>query len=279
MSESLDNSGNAQAIIDNATLAAEPSRFGDDLAVFAVPQGGHVEQVDVGAVLDKYRDRPRRKKGAFAAQDAASFARYLTKHADGNSEVWADAVGSTVVGVINAHQAASDGEAGWSDHRVTYRVQHTDAWKAWANRNGTLMGQADFAELIEDRATDIVTPSAADMLELAQTFQATVGVNFESSKVLSSGERQLEYRETVEAKAGRAGRLEVPKEFQLALKPFEGAETYKVTARFRYRITDGNLRIGFRLERPEDVLRDAFEGVVAAIEGQVEQPVFRGVPS
>lgn len=269
-----EDQNNAQAVIEAATLAAKPSVFGDNqLAVFTLPDGGHVSQVDVGSVLDKYRDRPRRKVGAFAVHDAGSFCGYLSKHGGEHSEVWADTIASRIVGVVNAH---SDAEADWADHRVTYSVQHTKAWQAWAQRDGQMLDQSTFAELIEDRALDIVNPSAADMLELAQTFQATVGVKFESSKLLSSGERQLEYREQVEAKAGRAGRMDVPKEFQIAVKPFEGAETYKVTARFRFRITEGVLRVGFRLERPDDVLRDAFEGVVASVEEQVSQPVFRG---
>lgn len=269
-----ERTNNAQAIIDNATAAAEPTIFTDDLAAFVVPEGGKVEVVDLASRLDRYKDRPRRKVGAFTVHDGGSFCAYMGKHAGEHSEVWADAVGTKIVGVLNAHDV---GEADWADHRVTYGVQHTKAWLAWTQHDGRLLDQNAFAELIEDRALDIVSPSAADMLELAQTFQATIGVKFESSKRLSSGEAQLEYRETVEAKAGKAGRMDVPKQFQLAVKPFEGAETYKVTARFRYRITDGSLRVGYKLERPEDVLRDAFEGVAMAVEAGVTQPVFRGV--
>lgn len=265
-----EDTNNAQAIIDTATRAAEPHETFPGVYIVTVPDGGDVQVID----MEKQLDEPRRKSGSFAVHDAASFCAYLKKHGGERSEVWADAIGHRIVGVVNAH---GNGGAGWADHRVTYAAQLTPAWLAWATNDGELLNQSAFAELIEDRAVDIVKPSAADMLELAQTFQATVGVRFESSKLLSSGERQLAYREEVDAKAGRAGRMDVPKEFTLALMPFEGAEIYKVTARFRYRISDGALRVGYRLERPEDVLREAFEGVVSAVEAAVTQPVFRGV--
>lgn len=268
--------GDAQAIIDVATQAAIPTVLDEGrFHAFAVPAGGAVEIIDLEAYLDEYRDRPRRKKGSYTAHDADGFVRYLGKHGLPETEVWADVTAARVVAVINAHDTTE--AAGYGDHRLTYAVLPTDAWRAWVANDGKLLAQSDFAEHIEDRSGDIVRPTAAEMLELAQTFQATIGVRFESSKLLSSGERQLEYRETVDAKAGRAGAFDIPKDFELGLIPFEGADRYKVTARFRYRITDGALRIGYRLERPSDVQREAFLGVVSAISAGIDAQVFRGV--
>lgn len=266
----------AQAVIDAALRSAEPTIIGDSsLAAFVVPADGRLEVVDLEKRLESYQPTPRRKAGEFRVHDAASFLAYLSKHGADETEVWADAQAARIVAVLNAHTLSRT--AGWADHRLVYSVQHTDAWKAWALHDGKLLDQSTFAEHIEARALDIMRPTAAEMLELAQTFQATIGVRFESTKLLSSGERQFEYRETVDAKAGRAGKLDVPKDFELALTPFEGADRFKVTARFRYRISDGALRIGYRLDRPSDVLREAFLSVVEAIESGTEHPVFRGV--
>ena len=242
--------GDAKAIIDAGVRSASPSKVGDNTYAIVVPEASRLELVDVSGRDEKYAANPLRKTGDFKVHDAASFVAYLKKHGLDESEVWADLQGQRIVGVINAHSDATTAAdefgplPGWGDHRVTYAVQLTQAWKAWAGHDGKLLSQTEFADLIEDRSVDIVRPSAADMLELAQTFQATIGVSFESSKLLSSGERQLEYRETVDAKAGRKGTLEIPKDFDLALVPFEGADAFKVTARFRYRITDGVLRVG-----------------------------------
>lgn len=278
--------GDMQAVIDAARIG-DVVTVGETHLAFPLPVGGHVNVVDVEKIVAPYRANPARKTGTFHAHDATTFAAYLYKHGTEDTEVWADVTGAKIVGVIDAHESAAGpvGEngplAGWGQHRVLYSVAHTKAWQAWVARDGQLMSQSEFAELIEDRALDIVRPSAADMLELSQTFQATIGVNFESSKMLSSGERVLEYRETVDAKAGRAGKLEIPKDFDLALIPFEGADAFKVTARFRYRITDGTLRVGYRLTRPDDVLREAFESVVTALSGMDGTPdvIFRGTSS
>lgn len=269
-------SAKVQPVIDAALRGAEPKTIADGLVGFVVPATGRLETVDVTERLAKHQPHPARKRGTYTAQDAPSFLAYLAKHGRPETEVWADQVGSRIVGIIDAHGADN---AGWGEHRVLYAVQHTPAWRTWMERDGKLLDQNTFAELIEDRLVDIVRPVAADMLELAQTFQATIGVRFESSKLLSSGERQLAYRETVDAKAGRTGNLEIPRDFDLALVPFEGADAFKVTARFRYRITDGELRVGYRLNRPEDVLREAFASVVEDIRAVADAPVFLGVPS
>ena len=278
--------GDMSAVIEAARIG-EHVQVGDTHLAFPLPEGGHVEVVDMAQALAPYMARPRRKRGTYRAHDAASFAAYLYRHGTEDTEVWADVQAAKVIGVINGHEAATglvgDGgpAAGWEDHRVVYAAQQTKAWQAWTAHDGKLLSQTEFAELIEDRAIDIVRPTAADMLELSQNFQATTGVEFKSSKLLSSGAGQLEYREVVDAKAGRAGRLEIPRDFDLALIPFEGAEPFKVNARFRYRITDGTLRVGYRLTRPDDVLREAFESVVAqiaALDGTPEV-IFRGSPA
>jgi len=279
----LDTTGGIQAVIDTAQIAAEPRKLDDGLFAVAVPAGAQVEVIDVESITRPHAAHPARKTGNYVVHDADSFVAYMAKHQQPESEVWADVVNWRVVGVINAHEG-TDGpvdaygpEAGWGDHRVQYTITGTEAWKAWRELDGKLVDQATFAEHIEARSVDILVPPGADMLELAETFQATIGVNFESSRLLSSGERQFEYRETVDAKAGRKGQLSIPKQFTLALIPFEGAEVFKVTARFRYRIADGALRVGYRLDRPADVLREAFLRVVDTITTRVEAPVFRGV--
>lgn len=274
-----------QAIVDVALASAEPSPLaeGRDYVVM-VPAGGHVERIDND--LDIYRDRPRRKVGRVVVHDAASFVAYLDKHAVADTEVWADVPAARLVGVVNAHGPSDAsvaerpwGRAGWGDHRVDLVLHPTPAWKAWAAKDRVMLGQVDFAEHVEDRLVDFVAPTGADMLELAQSFHATRSVKFDSSQRLASSETQLRYHEETEAKAGRRGDLAIPDTFELGLTPFEGAPAYRVTARLRYRITDGVLRLGYVLDRPEDVLRSAFLDIVEAVEQRIDQTVLRGAPN
>lgn len=280
----------AQVVVDTAVRSTQPHKLDDEgrFHLVQVPAGGEAKVVDLEEHLEQFADRPRRKTGTVRVHDSNTFVEYLAKHGLPDTEVWADVTRQHLVAIINAHQKVgedtdsvtfADMGANWGDFRALLELRPTKAWEAWTALDRQLTDQNTFAEHLEDRLVDVYEPTGADMLELAQTFQATIGVTFESSKQLSSGERQLAYKETVEAGAGRRGQMQIPKEFTLGLIPFEGAETYKVTARFRYRITDGRLRIGYVLDRPEDVLRTAFLDIVAAVERQVDAPVFRGAPA
>lgn len=268
-----------QSLIDLAQAGAEPHGLEPNLYSVVVPAGGQQKLLDT----QQFAPRPRRKTGTVKTHDANAFTTYVTKHGLTSTEIWADEENARVVAVINAHDVSDDladeGDPGWGDHRALLSVRKSDAWNAWLAKDGKWMRQDEFAEHIEDRAIDIAKPTGADVLELAQSITATVGVSFESSKRLSNGERQLEYKETIDAKAGNRGRLEIPEIIELGLIPFQGAPAYKVKARFRYRINGGNLALSYALERPEDVLRTAFADVVTLIAADLEgHQVLMGWP-
>lgn len=278
-----------QAVIDVALQAAGPREVAPGATyVVPMPAGGAVAIVDRD--LDIYRDRPRRIHGTAIVHDADGFIAYLGKHGLPESEVYADVTRQQLVGVVNAHRGAdadvqhedavgADTGAGWSDHRVLLQLHQTTAWKAWAALDRKLLDQVAFAEHVEDRLVDVVEPTAADLLEIVQTFSARRKASFESSTRLSTGIVQVAYREEEESKAGKRGQLSFPEQIVLGLVPFEGGSAFKVTARLRYRLTDGTLRIGFVLDRPEDVLRTAFLDAVQRVATEVEHPVLNGVPA
>lgn len=242
-------------------------------------QDGRLQIVDT----EKYNDRPARKRGTVTASDAAAFSAYVQKHGLAETEVWSDPPTARLVAVINAHMGTTgDGVedyAGWGDHRVQLRLTPTPAWAAWSRLDRQLVGQVDFAEHVEDRLVDFIDPAGATMLELAQTFTAHRSVRFESSRRIKSGETQLVYKEDETAAAGRKGDIGIPDTFTLALRPYEGCEPYKVTARLRYRITGGSLQLGYVLERPEEIQRAAFDDIVNAVAAEIDQQIWNGTPS
>lgn len=270
----------AAVVAHAAWLAAEPREVNNPdsgetaFVLHSLPENGKVALTDVEKLLAPYRDRPRRKKGSYAVHSGESLVKYLERHATDDTEVWADVLSTTITAVIDAH-SSDVGSAGWGEHRAVYAVKFTDAWKAWSSVDGKFMDQVTFAELVEDRAIDIVDPAAADMLEIVQDFQAHTGVEFESKKRLTSGETRLVYRETIDAST-KSGSLEVPTQFTLRIKPFEGADPQNVTARLRFRIQHKQLALGIKLDRPDDIVRDAFESVISNVESQITWPVFRG---
>lgn len=270
------NENAVQAIIDVAQEAdsSEKLELGN-VHAFRTRDGG-VELVDL--TTEHYRDAPKRKKGTTVVRDAKSFLAYWEKHSDVGSEIYADRDQGKVTGLLDAHMADAPRFGG---HRLTLQLKHSEAFTAWSSRSGKLMPQVAFAEFIEDHRADIQSPPAADLLELAQTFQAITKVTFRSGTTLKSGQRQLQYVEETSAAAGAKGNITIPDEFQLGLMVYEGAEVADaVTARLRYRIDgDGRLGLMFILDQLSDVVNAAFEGVIAALDEQVEVPILRGTPA
>lgn len=265
------------AVSELAQRATAPHEVqGGKVYVVVDPNGG-VERIDLDT--DDYRDRPKRKAGAFTVSTPQAFCDYMEKHSTGDSEIWANVnlnTGGDVVAVINAHGAT---DAGFGDHRLNLKLVQSPEWVRWAANDRKAMSQKAFAELVEDRLIDIIEPTSADMLEIAQTFEAKNDVRFASSTILASGERQLVFKENIEASAGRSGTMTVPQTFTLALRPFLGGEPWKVEARFRYKISEGQLSISYALTRPEDVIQRAFDEVVSTIDSACDAPVYSGIPA
>lgn len=262
----------AQVIADTATAAAVPHELdAEALHSVVLPHGATLQVLE----LEKYRAAPWAKKGALTLFTASALGEYVNRHKDDRTVLYADVEARSITAVLNDHAGASS-SPGWADHRATLVLRHDPTWKRWTGNDGSYMAQEAFAEFIEEAYPDIVSPPAADMLELAQTLQATAKVEFRSQTLLANGQRQLRYEETVDAKAGQKGQLEVPSDFEVALIPFEGCDPYRVTAHLRLRLNEGNLRIGYVLQRPEDVIRSAFADILGTVESATDALALAG---
>lgn len=263
-----------QAVIDTAIRSAAPAELTPG-KVWIVQTPTGAQKFDLTG--DEYKPLPSRKTGTTTVRDAKSFLALWGKHGDDASEIYSDADRLTVTAVLNA--SASD-TADWGDHRLQLQLRETDAWKQWASNDGVLMGQDDFAEFIEDHLPEILEPAAAEMLEIAQSIQGTVKAEFASGTRLATGQRRLEYTETVTAKAGQKGTLTIPETFVVGLLPFEGLTGgYRITARLRYRINGNALTIGYKLDRPADARAKAFSDVIEQVAADVDHPILNGTPA
>ena len=266
----------AQVIVDTAIASAEVEQLDPELLHHViVPQGGSSQVID----LEKHLPSPRRAKGTVTLQRVQDLERYIERHdAPTNTTIWVDADAHKVVAVLNDH-GAGEKHPEWGDHRAELQLKTTDAWRHWLAMDGRLLGQEEFAEHIEDGLQDIVTPDGATMLEVAQSIQGTKSAEFKGARRLQDGNIGVEWVEETTATAGSRGDLEIPERFELALAPFEGEDAYRVHARLRYRVRAGDLTLGYRLDRPGDVLRDAVDKVRDRLADrfQVER-VFVGRP-
>lgn len=286
-----------------AAVVAELTRQSDGEAhlpltpgeVYLVPDSeGGLTVIDT----DKFAATPRHRAAARVVTDAASFVAYVNRHKVAGTEVFAHTNTSSVVAVIDSHQS-TDGPvpaiAGWQKHTLKLALEKSKAWLAWEAADGQLFDQATFADFLEDRFIDVIEPAPALLIDIARTFQAKTKVDFESGIREASGDVTLNYVEETTAKAGQKGNIEIPARIQLALRPYVGGPIYSIWASFRYRLSGGNVRLGFKLERPENTLEAAFADIVTEIRDGVtdkdgkpvvgahtgigEVPIFNGKPS
>lgn len=281
--------GDAAVITEIAQQAAEPQAV-EVGRVYAVPDGnGRVRIVDT----DAYAPIPRHGSAARTVTDAASFVAYVNRHKIPGTEVFAHTNTSTVVAIIDSHEDAS-GDPGWQKHKLTLALEKSKAWLAWEAADGKLFAQDEFADFLADRYIDVIDPDAGRMIDIARTFQAHTKVEFQSTIRDASGDVKLNYTEDTAAKAGQKGDIDIPARIQLALRPYIGGPIYSIWANFRYRLRGGSVLLGFKLERPENVLEAAFADIVTEIRdgrtdktdtgetvvhtGIGEVPIFNGKP-
>lgn len=260
----------AAAIIAIARVAVAPVEV-DPAKIYTVVAGDRV----VAADLERYLPAPRRMAGRYSPATVPAFVAYTIRFAsDASTTIWVHPTSGRIVAVIDDHDA---GGPAWREHTVETRLQQTPEWIHWARLDGHMVSQVDFAEHIETGLDEIVDPDAATMLEVAQTFHAHTTAAFRSSNRLQSGEQRLQYDEEIKASAGHAGEILVPATLTLAIAPFIGETASTITARLRFRVNSGTLVLGYRLERPDQVIREALDAIVTRLEAQFGN-VYLGDP-
>lgn len=260
----------ADAVAEVVKASTEPQLLAGH--TWVIPQGA--QQVDMASALERQQPRPNRRRGSVTAHDAAALVALVTELGaeHGSTRIYADIVTAatpTITAVLNDHDGtavADDGShAGWGDHRVVLPVHRTPAWERWLKHNEQMLEQVKFGQHIEDNLRDVASPDGADLLEMALTFEQTTSAEFRSVQRLNRDTRQVTYVETAEAKAGQSGQLQIPEWIELHLAPFEGSEPIRIEARLRTSARDGKLTIGYRLDRPDEVERNALDSIVEEI--------------
>jgi uncharacterized protein YfdQ (DUF2303 family) len=267
----------AEVVRDLAQAAGRPAVLHPG-NIYGWLSGGQVHKLDL--TDDRYLDFPKRKTGIVTVRNVASFAHYYAKHSDGGSEVFADVDAGTFTAVLDAHGPVPD-DIRWQQHRLILQLEQTLPWKTWTGRDRQMLPQQAFAEFVEDNARDVApngTTTAADLLEVAQSFQAVTNVKFAKGTRLATGQTQFTYHEEVDAKAGRRGEIVIPSEFDLAILPYEDCEPKIIAARCRYRLDSGDLRLGYFLNDPARTAREACEEIAAKLAEQCEDTVMHGRP-
>ncbi len=270
---------NMQAVIDAARAGAAPTKLAEIGATqwWMLPGVGGAASEIKRVETDGALGRPLRKRGDVTVFDAASFNQVLADNGDaGDIAIYIDRNPDkpSVVAVLNGNGKAGPG---WGDFRAAIAFRATPEWAKWRGIDGKMLPQVQFAEFIEDNVDDIADPTGATMLEIATYLEATRSVNFRSGIRLSSGAIQFQNAEAIDAKVG-AGQIAIPETFTLGIAPIFGLPSYKVPARFRYRIQEGKLTLGVKLQRVESMMTQILEDVISKIERGANVSVMDGLP-
>lgn len=270
---------NIEAIIEAVRVGTPPQELalvGIKKHVLIYGHGDHqsrIEAIDMETGLPA----PVRKRGQVQVFDAASFNQVLADNADaGNIAIYFDRNPDkpSVLAVLNGNGKSGPG---WADFRVEIVFRATSQWVKWKKFDGMMVPQLTLAEFIEENLEDIADPPGAKMLEIAQHLSVIRNVNFKSKVTLTSGAFTFQHAQDDTASVG-AGDVTFPQDFTLGIAPIFGLTAYKVPARFRYRIEDGKLKLGYKLQRTESMMAQIVEDVIAKIERGANYSVMDGLP-
>lgn len=218
-------------------------------------------------LAEEWRQHPERKTGTAQVDTLNSFVDLTNRHKTADSAIFAntDWKAPALTAVIDYH-AVEGADARWLKHRVHYAFPLSEQWKTWVATNGKPMGQADFAQFIEDNIADLSSPEALEVTDYEAKFATKIATPSElvalsrglavrveskvaSNVVLQSGEGQIVWDEAHQGADGKS--LKVPGLFMLSIPLFHMGETQRVPVRLRYRIREGSTLWFYQIYRPD----------------------------
>ena len=257
------------------TPKANPESHGRSYAI--VPEGANLEYLE-------RPEYPPRRTGTVKLSDTASFLEYWNRQSGDNSYIYGSMVPAQFLAVLNEHVNVPSGDKpNWRDHRALYTLQHSDEWNTWIGRNGKpFNGNEEFAYWLEENLFDILSPEPATFMDIALSMRVRQGQVFGKKVNLNDGNIRLEYTNTVEGSAGSSTgeSLIIPERFEISIPVFQGLNTpkYNVEARFRYRLSNGNLTLRYDLVRPKKTLELAFTYMLSEIQVKAKTIILFGQP-
>jgi uncharacterized protein YfdQ (DUF2303 family) len=259
-------------------IISEPN---GNLKRVALPPGWTLQERDDDK---KLLANPRRKLAHVRLHDADSFVDYTKRHGSMNDcTIWCEAdykAGRVAfLAILNDH-GEEEAKAAWRDHRAQFTPEFSEEWVRWVGQNKKQFTQAEFASFIEDNLKDIAatenSPTGAQMLEMALTFEANQDMRFKSAIRLQNGGVQMSFVQDDDAQTLQ--KMSVFDRFSLGFPVFWNGDAYRVDARLRYRVRDGKLSFWFELIRQDKVLEAATQTLIAQIREKTGNPFFFGEP-
>lgn len=291
--------GLAEVVRDLTERLAAPQLLRASDGDFAVlPEGKKIH--DMRAFHERDLARPRRRTGTSTHTTLASFVDHARRHLDESSVVFATIDGQVphLVAIYDYHEPTRGGPR-WCSHRASYSAPWSDEWLAWsriAGPNAPMLSQRDFAEALEDRALEVLAPSAVPdatksdaarlgidpagpttVASLARGLVVRADRKVGSHTNLNTGEGRIVFEEQHTTSIGDAPVI-VPTGFVVGVPIFRDGDARALIVRLRYKVTNEGVKWKVTIHRPDAAVRDAFNDVVAEVRDKTGLPVFFGAP-
>jgi len=253
------------AEIEKLIAAKTPYLQVEETHHLILPEG--YKHTDITKEIEKLYPHPARKQGKATLYDLDSFLLYVHQQADDQTtRIYVDVNKRKFTAVFNDHGIGNGASAyaGWGDFKAEYEARLSREFSIWLKHDRTAMEQEKFAEFIEENYADILPEYADTLTQTAHLLQAKTEINFNSSKRLDNGQTQLTYTENIDATAG-TGLVQIPREFSIGMRVFDGGDGYRINARLKYRIGAGKVKFWYELDRYENALEQAFAGYVEQV--------------
>ena len=254
---------------------------GMNIPALVIPDGYKVVPLEP-QVFNRHQPHPERIISNVNVFDVESFNEYFRLFSDPSSRVfahrWRDSssrINSKVLAILDYHGANGDEVPRWGDHKLQLCLEKSEEWASWDGADGVKMSQVDFAAFLENNSADIVSPTAASMLEVARDLNATTEGEFGSAIRLDNGSVRFKYSEQVRANVG-AGNMEVPEKFMISIPLYLGGALLLLTCRLRYRINSGKLTFWYDIAGKEALELKGFRDVVASINSALGITIING---
>lgn len=238
---------------------------------FTVKSPGTDEQPGSVQFVKSDFHAPTFKEGSVKVLDVPSFGAYFKLHSNDSTMVRASTSKSEVEALLDWHSPEFPGRGA---HSLTLVCQKTPEWQKLKAASGQTFGQSQFADFIDDLTHCFETPDPAALAEIVLNLEGANNVAWNSRIDRVSGGVQIAYTEDAQAKT-KAGVL-FPTQGTVACPIFIGGPSMQFLVKFRYRVNEGNLKVGFVLDQTDRWEREAFLGTVKQVADATDAVVLLG---
>lgn len=218
-------------------------------------------------------------KQSISLSDRSSFIAYINRFKDERTILVADYDSLSINGYLDYHNASEPSDPTLEaldpmpvTHRARFSIKESLEYARWSLMEGAMHSQQDFALFIEENVFDIVHPDHAEIIEICRDLEATQGAQFKSRTRLENGDLSFKY----ESETRITNDVVVPEEIRLSIPLFYGEEPTEIRAKFRFRVSDGGLKLGFKWHRVEYQRQDKFHEMAMEASNETACDLFMG---